>query len=158
MGGEIEHVNTTRTASSFIVFEHKILLLLRDDIPTISDPNHWSTMGGYVEEGETDEEGVRREVREESGIELEEIYYIGSRVKASGQMGSYYFAHLNPHQLTQITLGDEGQELRFFEFDELANLELAGTFRKFYSEYPEVIERMLSEEEPPTARSLGLQG
>lgn len=39
----------------------------------------WSTLAGFVEPGETLEEAVRREVREEVGIEIEEITYFGSQ-------------------------------------------------------------------------------
>jgi NAD+ diphosphatase len=39
----------------------------------------WSTLAGFVEPGEKLEEAVRREVREEVGVELEGITYFGSQ-------------------------------------------------------------------------------
>ncbi len=40
---------------------------------------HYSTVAGFVEVGETLEEAVRREVREETGIEVRDITYFGSQ-------------------------------------------------------------------------------
>lgn len=41
------------------------LMQLRDDIPHIAYPGHWSLFGGAVEPGESDESGMRRELEEE---------------------------------------------------------------------------------------------
>ena len=47
-----------------------MLLQHRDDRPDIRFPGHWAIFGGHVEEGETPEEGARREILEELGLEL----------------------------------------------------------------------------------------
>jgi len=39
----------------------------------------WSVLAGFVEPGETLEEAVAREVREETGIEVADITYLGSQ-------------------------------------------------------------------------------
>ena len=44
-----------------------ILLMLRDDRPDIGSPNRWSTLGGYLEAGETPLQAAKREVEEEVG-------------------------------------------------------------------------------------------
>ena len=43
----------------------RYLMQLRDDIPRIAYPGHWSLFGGAVELGESDESGIRRELEEE---------------------------------------------------------------------------------------------
>ena len=48
----------------------RLLVYLRDNKPDIPFPNHWDFFGGHVEEGETPDEGLVREVKEELGIEL----------------------------------------------------------------------------------------
>jgi mutator protein MutT len=43
----------------------EILLMKRDNKNTIPFPDTWDIFGGHVEEGETPEEGMKREIREE---------------------------------------------------------------------------------------------
>ena len=64
-------------SNAILVHNDKILLLLRDDIPTISDPNTWCLPGGVVDEGETIHEAVKRESFEEIGIVPKNLKYIG---------------------------------------------------------------------------------
>ena len=55
----------------FINNNNEILLLLRDNIPTIPHPNMWDLPGGHVEENESPEECIIREMNEELNIILE---------------------------------------------------------------------------------------
>lgn len=48
----------------------RLLIYLRDNKPEIPFPNHWDFFGGHLEEGETPEQALVREVKEELGIEL----------------------------------------------------------------------------------------
>jgi 8-oxo-dGTP diphosphatase len=48
----------------------KLLIYLRDDKPEISFPNHWDLFGGIMEEGETPEQTLVREIKEELGVTL----------------------------------------------------------------------------------------
>lgn len=45
----------------------KFLLQLRDNIPTIVYPGYWAFFGGHIEENETPEVAVQRELEEEIG-------------------------------------------------------------------------------------------
>jgi 8-oxo-dGTP diphosphatase len=49
---------------------NRLLIYLRDDKPEIPFPNHWDFFGGHLEEGETPDEALVREVNEELGVEL----------------------------------------------------------------------------------------
>ena len=48
--------------------DKELFLLLRDEDPSISYPNHWTLVGGRVEEGGTPEMAVHRELREATGL------------------------------------------------------------------------------------------
>lgn len=45
-------------------------LQLRDDLPTVASPGHWALFGGSVDRGETPEVAIRREIREELGLDI----------------------------------------------------------------------------------------
>jgi 8-oxo-dGTP diphosphatase len=50
--------------------EGKLLIYLRDNKPEIPFPNHWDLFGGHLEEGETPEQALVREVKEELNVDL----------------------------------------------------------------------------------------
>lgn len=53
-----------------ILVHDRIVTILRDDIPTIPWPGHWDIPGGAREAGETPEETVLRELKEELNLTL----------------------------------------------------------------------------------------
>lgn len=58
-----------RTVSAFLRNpEGKVIAQLRDDKPGLMFPAHWSTLGGRVEDGETPDQAMRRELLEEIEI------------------------------------------------------------------------------------------
>ncbi|HEY7557977.1 MAG TPA: NUDIX domain-containing protein [Candidatus Binatia bacterium] len=50
--------------------DRRLVIYLRDDNPEIPFPNHWDLLGGHLEDGETPEQALVREIKEEIGIEL----------------------------------------------------------------------------------------
>jgi len=79
----------------------------------------FSLLAGYVEPGETLEEAVRREVVEESGVELGEVSYIASQpwpFPSSLMLG--FHAHAERGEPRPD--GDELEQVRWFGRDEVA--------------------------------------
>lgn len=131
-----------RTASAFITYRNKVLLLHRDNIPTISDPDKWSVVGGNVEEGETVDEGMRREIREESNLSPRNLKYLGKMIIGDHEV-SAYTAELDADEVKNIELGDEGSEIKFFTFDELQTLDLANNLKYYLKKYPESARKLI---------------
>jgi ADP-ribose pyrophosphatase YjhB (NUDIX family) len=61
-----------------------LLLHHRDDNPKIPNPDCWAGFGGAVETGETIEDAVRREVREETGLQIADPIFLTEAVDHEG--------------------------------------------------------------------------
>ncbi len=115
--------------------QSKILLLLRDDKPTISYPNHWTLIGGKVEEGETPETAAHREMLEEIGVDTDVTFwkqYDRQHPFAIVEQHIYVGKIDTPREL--LTLG-EGQDIRFFNSHEIKNLKIGFEFDTLLHEY-----------------------
>ena len=79
-------------------------------------PGMYSTLAGFVDQGESVEEAVAREVFEESGVRVGRVTYFGSEpwpFPRSLMMG--FFAEA---ETTEIVRGDELEDVRWFTVDE----------------------------------------
>jgi uncharacterized protein (TIGR02246 family) len=61
-----------------------LLLHHRDDKPGIPNPDCWAGFGGAVEDGETVEDAVRREVLEETGLQVANPIFLTEAVDHEG--------------------------------------------------------------------------
>lgn len=90
----------------------RFLMQLRDDKPGIFYPDHWGLFGGAVEPGETPEEALRREIREELGFDLTEATYVTrmdfdfERLGAGRCYRLYYEVLLAAARLPGLLLGE----------------------------------------------------
>jgi 8-oxo-dGTP pyrophosphatase MutT (NUDIX family) len=66
---EAEGKEKKRIALLFIVIDNKVLLFKRSPEET-TNPGKYGMLGGHIEKGETPEEALRREIKEEAGVEL----------------------------------------------------------------------------------------
>ena len=144
-----------RTASAFITHNNRLLMLHRDNIPTITDPDKWSVIGGGVEEGETPEEGMRREIKEESNLSPGNLKYLG-RLGFGDHEVYCYTAKLDDDEVAEVKLGNEGSEIKFVTYDELKTLPLTKNLQYYLEKYPDSA-RKLIEGEKVTAGELGLK-
>ena len=102
--------------------DRQILLVLRDNKDSIPFPNTWNLLGGFMEKGESPEECIRREIREEIEIELGNINFFQKYTVYNRE--HYIFWKQIDLYLTQIKL-NEGQRLAYFSKDELDKHQLA---------------------------------
>jgi 8-oxo-dGTP diphosphatase len=120
----------------FVNDQHKVLLFLRDDKPEIPYPGLWDILGGHVEEGETPEQCIKREMQEEIGLELNEfalfrVYDFNDRIE-------YTFWKKADLDIDRIPL-NEGQCLKWFSREEAVRTPLAfggdRILRDFFNQY-----------------------
>ncbi|MGR3492692.1 MAG: NUDIX hydrolase [Shimia sp.] len=95
----------------------KLLVILRDDIPTILWPGHWDFPGGGREGDETPEETVRRETFEEVGLTLRGLS--GGSLYQGDEGPVWFFVATLPEGSEEgIVFGDEGQRWALMTFAE----------------------------------------
>jgi 8-oxo-dGTP diphosphatase len=112
-----------RTANLILVNAcDEVLLQLRDDIPTIPYPNTWCLPGGHIEGEETPEECLMREMREEMGIDLQQVSYFTE--KRYPDETEYFFLARMDFDVHDIKLM-EGQAIDWFSRDTVCQLPMA---------------------------------
>lgn len=119
----------------------KCLFHLRDNIPTITHPNKWSFVSGSIEEGESFEDAIRRECKEELGLIPNDLRYLGH-----SDVSACFYAYLSDTEATNLVLG-EGQEIRFFNPDEMSGLSMTPKLEELVTTYLENLKRLIQGEE-----------
>jgi ADP-ribose pyrophosphatase YjhB (NUDIX family) len=107
-----------------MIFDENHNLLLQHR----TDENTWDFPGGFMELGESTEETARREVREETGLEIGEMtlfkIFAGKEFFYTCPNGDQVFS-VSPVYVTNDIYGAlqhdgyEGSEVRFFSIDDL---------------------------------------
>jgi 8-oxo-dGTP diphosphatase len=115
----------------------EFLLALRDNKSWIPFPNHWDLIGGHIEDGETPEEALVREVKEELDIELKEYSFYKKIECLSGDayenIKYIYTAQINI-PIEKITLL-EGERARYFSRKEIPALKFANIIKSIVMDY-----------------------
>ena len=103
-----------------------IVAVTRGDKLLLARSKHFTTglysvLAGFVEAGETLEECVKREIREEVGIEVKNIQYFGSQ--SWPFPNSYMLAFTAEHESGEIKIDEnEIADARWFSVDEIPNI------------------------------------
>ena len=95
---------------------NRLLIYLRDDKPEIPFPNHWDFFGGHLEAGETPEEALVREVKEEIGVDLQQWTFFKRYVCTEGD------AYPNIKYLYWARIDKIAEELTLYEGQRLMSV------------------------------------
>jgi ADP-ribose pyrophosphatase YjhB (NUDIX family) len=118
--GSAYYANSAPTVNALIEDEHGRVLIGRRAIEPYR--GMWDTLGGFLHEGEDVGEGLRREMREETGLDVEPVSFLGAWTDRYGE-GDDAVATLNLFWVARAdgdpVPADDVSELAWFAADEL---------------------------------------
>lgn len=112
--------NSKPTVTAMIMRGGKVLLGKRNKAPY---KGYWDLPGGFLEDGEYPEIGLKREIKEELGIDIKIKRFIGVFIDKFYDQGDWYNA-LCLHYLVSIKSGEpmpleEATEIKWFPLNNL---------------------------------------
>ncbi len=113
----------TKNAVAVIVDnDNKILLLKRSDDPKIWQPSKWALVGGGIDKGETPEEAVEREIKEETGLEINKFIKSFS-IQRHRDSIEHVFACRYSGDPVDVTLNGENTKYGWYGVEEINYLD-----------------------------------
>ena len=118
---EVWYQNPLPAATALVLDSHHQLLLGKRRIEP--QKGHWCLPGGFIEQGETMEQAVLRELEEETGLAGTVVTLVDCFYQESRFYGSLIiFGYLVAVQGGKMCAGDDLEEVRFFDLDNLPPL------------------------------------
>jgi len=116
--GFTAYAQSAPAVAAFVVEDGRTLLALRAHEP---DAGRWDMLGGFLDEGETPLDGLRRELLEETGLEIEPGAYLAAYADSYGEGGTAVLNLIFEARLLagDMAPADDVAELRWFDLDEL---------------------------------------
>jgi len=130
-----------------IISDGKILLEKRRSEP---GKGKWSIPGGLVELGESIEQAVIREVREETALEVEKpelVDVVDNVIRDEEGRIKYHFVMVDffvKFKSGALRAEDDAEELRWVKLDDVEKYDLTKTFRAFFQRNRQNLERIAS--------------
>lgn len=115
----------------------EILLYLRDNKPNIPFPHHWDLFGGYIDEEETPEQALVREVKEELNYDLKEYKFFKKYDCTEGDVHpniKFIYNGKVDKPIKELEL-QEGEKLQFFSREEIPNVKFANILKSIVLDY-----------------------
>jgi 8-oxo-dGTP diphosphatase len=115
--------------------EDEILLLLRDNKSISLYPNHWTLVGGNVEDGETPETAAHRELAEETGLKADLSFWKRYDREHPLFIADEFIYVAKVESPPEALILGEGQALQFFKPAEIEGLKIGYGFKALLNEY-----------------------
>ena len=120
-------------AKAIVVSSSKILLFHRDNNPGIRYPDHWHIIGGAIEDGETPEQAVLRELNEEATYVPNKYLFLKQDIGSQGEKVYMFLFPIDDSEEKLFKHGQvvkEGQGIGFFTIKEALKLKLTPRTRE----------------------------
>tara|TARA_B100000424_G_scaffold267038_1_gene259121 strand:+ start:684 stop:1109 length:426 start_codon:yes stop_codon:yes gene_type:complete len=115
-----------RSSKAIITFKQKYLLQLRDNKENIFFPGFWGLFGGRQDNNEKEKLAVKREVKEETNLNVlisSQILSVNFHMIGLKKKRKITYFDCKIKKSPKITL-NEGQKYNFFSFNELKRLKI----------------------------------
>jgi ADP-ribose pyrophosphatase YjhB (NUDIX family) len=126
-----------RAVAGIVEKDGKILLGKKSAYPKSTLSGEWHPPGETVEGEESDQETLIRGVREEAGIEVEIIKFVGSHETPKGNLVNWYLCRTSD---VDLVVGSDLEEVRWVPLNEV--LELSGETEKMM--WPEEVRQIFA--------------
>jgi len=130
-----------------VVCDGKILLEKRKNEP---GKGKWSVPGGLVELGESVEQTVTREVKEETGLEVEKpehIDVVDNIIRDESGRVKYHFVIIDYFMKLKggtLKAASDAEELKWVPLSDVEKYDLTKTFRAFFQRNRQKLEKLNS--------------
>lgn len=138
------------TTLCYIERDEKYLMLLRNKKETDANKNKWIGIGGKFEEGESPDECLLREVKEETGLTLKDYRFRGIVTFVSDKWGTEYMHLYTASDFTGTIQECMEGELQWIPVKDVMKLNLWEGDRIFL--------KLLAEDSPVFSLTLTYQG
>lgn len=121
-------VDATAVAALLYSPDGRFLLQLRDDRPGISLPGHWALFAGQVEQNESPDQAILREIEEELSWRPPALHWFSESVQSLPRphkpvVRRIWYQGMLPGSDLSLLRQTEGQEMRLFTLDEMLRLD-----------------------------------
>ena len=112
-----------KTVLVYIEKNHQYLMLLRDKEENDLNEGKWMGVGGHLEEGETKEQALIREVREETGLKVLSYLYCGELLFINDDYEEIIYLYQVNSFSGELIDCDEGT-LKWIDIDKVMSLNM----------------------------------
>ena len=114
----MSYAQSAPAVAALVVDDGRVLLGKRASEP---DAGRWDLLGGFLEEGEHPLDGLRRELLEETSLEVEPGEFLGAYLDAYGDGGTRVLNLVFEARIVsgEMSPADDVAELRWFDLDDL---------------------------------------
>ncbi len=131
--GDVTRSGPKLAVDCIILLDGKVLVIHRRN-----PPHGWALPGGFVEYGETVEDAVRREMREETGLDLDELrqlrVYSDPARDPRGHVVSVVFA---ARGVGQPEAGDDADRYRLIDLKDIPESDLVFDHARILRDFSE---------------------